>query len=97
MKLISLKIMKKNTQHRDVHDEPPDIRCFCKKHADEYRKSGDYVLKRPDKDQIVMDKCDKCDKLGFDYILVKRVREKKDTNRLSNIANTNRRFIRNEH
>lgn len=57
--------MKKNKVN-----EAPDIRCFCKKHADEYRNSGIYILRRPDYIQTVMDKCDKCDRLGFDYILV---------------------------
>lgn len=56
--------MKKNKVN-----EAPDIRCFCKKHADEYRNSGIYILRRPDYIQTVMDKCDKCDRLGFDYIL----------------------------
>ena len=61
--------MKNNKSHRKEHD-PPDIRCFCKKHAAEYTNSGSFILKRLDYSQPVMDKCDKCDRLGFDFIII---------------------------
>lgn len=61
--------MKNNKKHRKEHD-PPDIRCFCKKHAAEYTNSGSFILKRLDYSQPVMDKCDKCDRLGFDFIII---------------------------
>lgn len=54
----------------DVYDESLDVRCFCKKHADEYQNSDHYILKRLNYEQSVRDKCDKCDRLGFDYILI---------------------------
>ena len=57
--------------------EAPDIRCFCKKHAAEYINSGNYILKRLNYGRAILDKCDKCDRLGFDFILI----EKKDNYR----------------
>ena len=51
-----------------------NIRCFCKKHAAEYINSGSYILKRLNYGRAILDKCDKCDRLGFDFILI----EKKD-------------------
>ena len=54
-----------------------DIRCFCKKHAAEYINSGSYILKRFNYGRATLDKCDKCGRLGFDFILI----EKKDYSR----------------
>lgn len=65
----------KSTQKQVI--EAPDIRCFCKKHAAEYINSGSYILKRLNFGRGTLDKCDKCDRLGFDFILI----EKKGYNR----------------
>ena len=65
----------KTTKKQDL--EALDIRCFCKKHAAEYINSGKYILKRLNFGRVTLDKCDKCDCLGLDFILI----EKKDYNR----------------
>lgn len=52
--------------------KPQDIRCFCQTHAAEYFNSGSYILKRLNRGGCKLDKCDKCDRLGFDYNLVDR-------------------------
>ena len=75
--------MNKYDPHNDLHEEAPDIRCFCKKHADEYRNSGIYYLKRFDYSRAVLDKCDKCDRLGFDYIITTK------TKRMSGVNDAN--------
>ena len=62
-----------NTAHKTVNDSA-DIRCFCKKHAAEYINLGSYILNRLNYGRATLDKCDKCDHLGFDFILI----EKKD-------------------
>lgn len=62
--------MKNNTE-RSIGT---NIRCFCKKHAAEYINSGSCILKRLYYGRTTLDKCDKCDRLGFDFILI----EKKD-------------------
>ena len=65
--------MKNNTE-RSLENDSADIRCFCKKHAAEYINTGSYILKRLIYGRATLDKCDKCDRLGFDFILI----EKKD-------------------
>ena len=64
----------KNNIERSTENDSADIRCFCKKHAAEYINSGSYILKRLNYGRAILDKCDKCDRLGFDFILM----EKKD-------------------
>ena len=66
----------KKTKHRKKR-KSQDIRCFCQTHAAEYFNSGSYILKRINYRRRKLDKCDKCDRLGFDFILI----EKKDCNR----------------
>ena len=68
--------MKSNTERSNENDSE-DIRCFCKKHAAEYINSGSYILKRFNYGRATLDKCDKCGRLGFDFILI----EKKDYSR----------------
>ena len=67
----------KNITARSIETDSADIRCFCKKHAAEYINSGSYILKRFNYGRATLDKCDKCDCLGFDFILI----EKKDYSR----------------
>lgn len=66
----------KKTKHRKKR-KPQDIRCFCQTHAAEYFNSGSYILKRFNYGRATLDKCDKCGRLGFDFILI----EKKDYSR----------------
>lgn len=68
--------MKSNTERSNENDSE-DIRCVCKKHAAEYINSGSYILKRLNYERTTLDKCDKCDRLGFNFILI----EKKDYSR----------------
>ena len=73
-----LQIMKSPAKDEKIQTQekrkPQDIRCFCKKHASEYINTGNYILKRLSYGRATLDKCDKCDRLGFDFILI----EKKD-------------------
>ncbi len=57
---------------RKTEKDSADIRCFCKKHAAEYINSGSYILKTLNYGRAILDKCDKCDRLGFDFILTKK-------------------------
>lgn len=63
--------MKNNTERSNETDSA-DIRCFCKKHAAEYINSGGNILKRLSYGRATLDKCDKCEHLGFDFILIKK-------------------------
>ena len=67
----------KNNIERSTENDLADIRCFRKKHATEYINTGSYILKRLNYGRAILDKCDKCDRLGFDFILI----EKKDYSR----------------
>ena len=51
-----------------------DVRCLCKRCLDEYRDSGEYVIRRRDPFQKVKEPCDRCRHLGYDYILKHRRR-----------------------
>ena len=63
--------MKNNTE-RSIGTDSADIRCFCKKHAAEYINSGSYTFKRLSFGRATLDKCDKCDRLGFDFVLTEK-------------------------
>ena len=63
--------MKSNTERSNENDSE-DIRCFCKKHAAEYINSGSYILKRFNYGRATLDKCDKCGRLGFDFVLIEK-------------------------
>ena len=69
--------MNNNDKYNNVHNEAPDIRRLCKSHVAEYICSGEYTLKRLIYDQLIMKKCDKYEKLGFDYILKNSISQKK--------------------
>lgn len=47
-----------------------DIRCLCGKHREEYFLTGNYILRRFNPYQVVKERCDKCDSLGYDYLLL---------------------------
>ena len=57
---------------RKTENESADIRCFCQTHAAEYINSGSFILKQLNYGRVTLDKCDKCDRLGFDFILIKK-------------------------
>ena len=63
--------MKNNTE-RSIGTDSADIRCFCKKHAAEYINSGRYTFKLLSFGRATLDKCDKCDRLGFDFVLTEK-------------------------
>lgn len=47
-----------------------DIRCLCKRHLDEYKTASSYMIKRLQPTQVIKEKCDKCNNLGYDYIFI---------------------------
>ncbi len=49
-----------------------DIRCLCPKCLQVYISEKDYVVKRLDPFAPARDKCDKCNRLGWDYIILNR-------------------------
>lgn len=77
LKLIDRTIMKVFGVHIPESEHTNDIRCLCKKHCDDYRLTGSYILRRFDPYQNVKDKCDKCNDFGYDYLLI----DKKDAYR----------------
>lgn len=55
--------------------EPRDqalIRCLCPQCMEAYKHAGNYVVKRLDPFQKIKDSCEKCNKLGWDYVISKR-------------------------
>jgi mRNA interferase MazF len=48
-----------------------DIRCLCPACLKAYKAAPDYIVRRLDPLASKRDKCDKCDSMGWDYIIYK--------------------------
>lgn len=46
-----------------------DIRCLCPHCLQEYKDSSTYIIRRLDPFASAKDKCDKCENMGWDYIV----------------------------
>lgn len=46
-----------------------DIRCLCSKCRSDYMSNPNYVVRRLDPLVSVKEKCDKCDGMGYDYVV----------------------------
>ncbi len=49
-----------------------DVRCLCHKHLQEYKLMPEYIVKRFEPTQVVKDTCDKCNNLGYDYLIFEK-------------------------
>lgn len=47
-----------------------DVRCLCQKCKEDYMTSSQYIVRRVNPEQKSKTKCDKCDRLGFDYMII---------------------------
>ena len=56
----------------DTPKKSVDVRCLCPKCMEEYRKCGKYIVRRLDPFQRSKDKCIKCSRPGWDYIISER-------------------------
>lgn len=72
LRTIRTSIMKTLGIWYNTEERTGDVRCLCKKHLDEYKLLPNYIIKRFDPLQVKMDKCDKCDSLGYDYLFFKK-------------------------
>lgn len=53
--------------------EPKEsIRCLCPKCLHDYIQNPNYLVRRLDHFAKVKEKCDKCDKLGWDYVITEK-------------------------
>ena len=55
--------------------EPKDkttIRCLCPRCVNEYKETGAYIIRRLDPFQKFKDTCDRCNSLGWDYVVMNR-------------------------
>lgn len=57
-----------------------DIRCLCPKCLQDYFNAKSYIVKRLDPFSSMKDQCDKCDSMGYDYILIPRKKKDKSGN-----------------
>jgi len=55
--------------------KPTDIRCLCGKCLEGYKDSPNYIVRRLDPFAKAKDKCDKCQNLGYDYLVIERSKE----------------------
>ena len=51
------------------NDRTGDIRCLCSKCLSDYKSNPSIIVKRLDPFSAKTDKCDKCDNLGYDYMI----------------------------
>ena len=49
-----------------------DIRCLCSKCLYDYKTNPSFIVKRLDPFAKKSDRCDKCDNLGYDYLIYDR-------------------------
>lgn len=49
-----------------------EIHCLCKKCLNDYIHISDYIVKRLNPFSNTKEKCDKCDGLGYDYLIQER-------------------------
>lgn len=55
--------------------EPKDtssVRCLCPHCMESYKSSGKYIVRRLDPFQREKEKCDRCERMGWDYIIAER-------------------------
>ena len=47
-----------------------ELRCLCQVHKEEYFLTNKYIVRRFNPFQVIKEKCDKCNKLGYDYLII---------------------------
>lgn len=47
-----------------------DVRCLCPKCLEDYKSNPDYIIRRLDSFAKAKEKCDKCQSLGYEYIVI---------------------------
>lgn len=52
--------------------DPKNIRCLCPSCLRDYKNNPDYIVKRLDPYAEEMDRCDRCNNFGWDYIVYDR-------------------------
>lgn len=58
-------------------EERENIRCLCPKCLNDYIHNPDYIVRRLDPFAKRKDRCDKCDRDGWDYVVTDRYSSKK--------------------
>lgn len=53
-------------------EKEENIRCLCPKCLSEYINNPNYIVRRLDPFAKEKDRCDKCDKAGWDYVVTER-------------------------
>ena len=53
-----------------------DIRCLCPKCLADYFNNPAYIVRRVDPLSGVKDRCDKCNSMGYDYMILERKRNR---------------------
>lgn len=59
-----------------VPKDKSGIRCLCTKCMHEYMNAGSYIVRRLDPFQNVRETCDRCNRPGFDYVIIERKKSK---------------------
>lgn len=52
-----------------THERIGNIRCLCASCVNDYKTNPGFIVKRLDPFSKKTDKCEKCDKLGYDYLV----------------------------
>ncbi len=55
-----------------------DVRCLCHRCLQDYINTKTYIVKRLDPFSTAKDECDKCNSMGYDYILIPRTKKKEE-------------------
>ena len=69
LKRIDIALRKEFDLFEYVHKPNGDVRCLCQKCKEDYMSSR-YIVRRVNPEQNAKAKCDKCDRLGYDYMII---------------------------
>lgn len=57
-----------------------DVRCLCSRCLNDLKLNKDIIIRRRDPFDSTKHKCDKCDDVGYEYILIEKLRNRGGTN-----------------
>lgn len=55
-----------------MNNQEREIRCLCYRHMRDYRNSRQFIVRRTEVYSILKEKCDWCNRFGFEYLISER-------------------------
>ena len=74
LKLIAIGLNRTFNGRSNKPKQKSDVRCLCYQCLSDCRSDRNLIIKRLDPLSREKDKCDKCNRLGFDYVIINKSR-----------------------